>query len=59
MMTGMRAEKKGILQATRHLDNLGLRGDPDEQSRPRVRTHVMYTMPTADAAESSSRSCPP
>ncbi len=51
MMTAMRAEKKGILQATRHLDNLGLRATPMNSPDHECGTHVMYTMPTADAAE--------
>ena len=51
MMTAMRAEKKRILEATRHLDNLGLRPTPMNSPDHECGTHVMYTMPTADAAE--------
>lgn len=51
MMTRMRAEKKRILAGTRHLDNLGLKptrmNSPDHERG----THVMYTLPTAEAAD--------
>ena len=51
MMTKMRAEKKRILGRTRHLDNLGLRATPMNSPDYECGTHVMYTFPTAEAAE--------
>ena len=46
----MRAEKKQILAGTASLDNLGLRATPMNSQGYECATHVMYTLPTADAA---------
>ena len=51
MMTRMRAEKRRILGAIRHLDNLGLRSTPMNSPDYECGTHVMYTFPTAEGAE--------
>ena len=51
MMTKMRAEKKRILEGARHLDNLGLRATPMNSPDHECGTHVMFTLPTAEAAD--------
>src|SRR6185369_5007004 len=50
MIGAMRAEKKAILAGTTSLDNLGLRATPMNSPDHDCATHVMYTLPTADAA---------
>lgn len=50
MITAMRAEKKTILAGTASLDNLGLRATPMNSQGYECATHVMYTLPSADAA---------
>src|SRR5664279_209276 len=50
MIGAMRAEKKAILAGTASLDNLGLRATPMNSRAYECATHVMYTLPTADAA---------
>jgi dTDP-4-amino-4,6-dideoxygalactose transaminase len=50
MIAAMRAEKKSILSGTASLDNLGLRGTPMNSQGSECATHVMYTLPSADAA---------
>ena len=51
MMTKMRAEKRRILEGARHLDNLGLRATPMNSPDHECGTHVMFTLPTAEAAD--------
>jgi dTDP-4-amino-4,6-dideoxygalactose transaminase len=50
MITAMRAEKKQILAGTASLDNLGLRATRMNSQAYECATHVMYTLPSADAA---------
>ena len=50
MVTAMRAEKKAILEATRSLGNLGLRATPMNSPDDDCATHVMYSLPSAEAA---------
>jgi dTDP-4-amino-4,6-dideoxygalactose transaminase len=50
MITAMRAEKKAVLSGTASLDNLGLRATPMNSQGHECATHVMYTLPSADAA---------
>ena len=50
MISAMRAEKKSILAGTASLDNLGLRATPMNSQGYECATHVMYTLPSADAA---------
>jgi len=50
MIAAMRAEKKAILAATASLGNLGLRPTPMNSPAHDCATHVMYTLPSADAA---------
>jgi dTDP-4-amino-4,6-dideoxygalactose transaminase len=50
MITAMRAEKKQILAGTASLDNLGLRATQMNSQAYECATHVMYTLPSADAA---------
>ena len=50
MMTAMRAEKKEILQGTRHLDNLGLKPTPMNSPDHECGTHVMFALPSAETA---------
>jgi dTDP-4-amino-4,6-dideoxygalactose transaminase len=50
MVAAMRAEKRAILAGTASLDNLGLRATPMNSPDYDCATHVMFTLPTADAA---------
>jgi dTDP-4-amino-4,6-dideoxygalactose transaminase len=50
MVAAMRAEKQAILAGTASLDNLGLRATPMNSPNHDCATHVMFTLPTADAA---------
>jgi dTDP-4-amino-4,6-dideoxygalactose transaminase len=51
MVGSMRAEKKRILAGTAAFGNLGLRPSPMNSADHDCATHVMYTMPSADAAQ--------
>ncbi len=51
MISAMRAEKKTILAGTASLDNLGLRRAPMNSPDHDCSTQVMYTLPSADAAD--------
>ena len=50
MITAMRAEKQRILAGTASLDNLGLRAAPMNSPTHDCATQVMFTLPSADAA---------
>ena len=50
MIENMRAEKKQILEGTKHLGNLGLTAAPMNSPDYDCSTHVKYTMPTAEIA---------
>jgi dTDP-4-amino-4,6-dideoxygalactose transaminase len=50
MVAAMRIEKKAILAGTASLDNLGLRAAPMNSPAHDCATQVMYTLPSADAA---------
>ena len=50
MIAAMRAEKKAILAGTASLDNLGLRPAPMNSPGHDCATQVMFTLPSADAA---------
>jgi dTDP-4-amino-4,6-dideoxygalactose transaminase len=50
MIEPMRAEKKRILAGTAHLGNLGLKPSPMNSPEHDCATHVMYLMPSAEAA---------
>ena len=51
MVAKMRAEKKKILAGAAAFGNLGLRPSPMNSSEHDCATHVMFTMPSADAAQ--------
>jgi len=51
MIAAMRAEKRQILAGTASLDNLGLRATPMNSPDYDCATQVMFTLPSADAAE--------
>ena len=50
MIENMRAEKKQILEGTKHLGNLGLTAAPMNSPDHDCATHVKYTMPSAEIA---------
>jgi dTDP-4-amino-4,6-dideoxygalactose transaminase len=50
MIGAMRAEKRAILAATASLGNLGLKQTPMHSPDDDCATHVMYNLPSADAA---------
>lgn len=50
MITAMRAEKKRILEGTRHLGNLGLRPTPLNSPDGECSTQVMFLLPSEEAA---------
>ena len=50
MISAMRAEKKKILAGTASLHNLGLRAAPMHSADHDCAAHVMFTLPSADAA---------
>jgi len=50
MIGAMRAEKKRILAGTAALGNLGLRASPMNSPDHDCATHLMYTLPSAEAA---------
>ena len=51
MVAAMRAEKQHILAGTASLDNLGLRAAPMNSAAYDCATQVMYTLPSAEAAD--------
>jgi dTDP-4-amino-4,6-dideoxygalactose transaminase len=51
MIQAMRAEKRRILRGTAQLGNIGLRPSPMNSPDHDCATQVMYTMPSADAAD--------
>ena len=48
MMNAMRAEKKTILQKTKHLEKLGLKQTPMNSQDYECGTHIMYSFPDED-----------
>jgi dTDP-4-amino-4,6-dideoxygalactose transaminase len=50
MVGAMRAEKRRILDATRHLGNLGLKATPMNSPDHDCATQVMYSFPSAESA---------
>lgn len=50
MIENMRAEKKQILEGTKHLGNLGLTPAPMNSPDYDCSTHIKYTMPSAEIA---------
>jgi len=50
MVAAMRAEKRTILAATRSLGNFGLKQTPMHSPDDDCATHVMYNLPSAEAA---------
>ena len=50
MVAAMRAEKAKILQATKPLGNLGLKATPMNSPDHDCAAHVMYSLPSAEAA---------
>jgi dTDP-4-amino-4,6-dideoxygalactose transaminase len=50
IITAMRAEKKKIVEATRRLDNLGLKLSPMNSPNYDCAAHVMYLLPSAEEA---------
>jgi dTDP-4-amino-4,6-dideoxygalactose transaminase len=50
MIAAMRAEKTAILEATRGLGNLGLKATPMNSPDHDCAAHVMYSLPSAQAA---------
>ena len=50
MVAAMRAEKRAILEATRPLGNLGLKATPMNSPDHDCAAHVMYSLPSAEAA---------
>jgi dTDP-4-amino-4,6-dideoxygalactose transaminase len=51
MIAAMRGEKRAILQATASLGNLGLKQTPMHSADDDCATHVMYNLPTPEAAK--------
>ncbi|MFI4975880.1 MAG: DegT/DnrJ/EryC1/StrS family aminotransferase [Caulobacterales bacterium] len=51
MIAAMRAEKRAILAATRSLGNLGLKATPMNSADHDCSAHLMYSLPSAEAAE--------
>ena len=58
MIASMRAHRRRILEATRHLDNLGLRLSPMNSPDHDVAAHVLYSLPSAQAAATFAGVCP-
>jgi dTDP-4-amino-4,6-dideoxygalactose transaminase len=58
MIGAMRAEKRRILDGTRHLGNLGLRPSPMNSPDWDCATQVMYLLPTEAAATAFARTMP-
>ncbi|HWF77464.1 MAG TPA: DegT/DnrJ/EryC1/StrS family aminotransferase [Caulobacteraceae bacterium] len=50
MIAAMRAEKRQVLEGTRHLGNLGLRQTPMNSPDDDCATQVMFSLPSAEAA---------
>jgi dTDP-4-amino-4,6-dideoxygalactose transaminase len=51
MIAAMRAEKRQVLDGTRHLGNLGLRQTPMNSPDDDCATQVMFALPSAEAAK--------
>ena len=51
LISNMRTEKRRIIEGTGKLDNLGLKLSPMNSQDHDCSTHVMYLMPTAEAAD--------
>ena len=51
MIGAMRAERKRVLEGTKHLGNLGLRPTPAHSPDHDCATQTMYTLPSAAAAD--------
>jgi len=47
----MRAEKKWILEGTAHLQKIGLKASPTNSAEHDCSTHVMFLLPTEQAAQ--------
>jgi dTDP-4-amino-4,6-dideoxygalactose transaminase len=58
MVAAMRAEKKKILAGAAAYGNLGLRPSPMHSEDHDCATHVMFTLPSADAAQNFVRISP-
>ena len=58
MISAMRAEKRKILSGTEAFGNLGLRPSPMNSAAHDCATHVMYSLPSADAAQRFTRIFP-
>ena len=58
MIAAMRAEKRQILAGTRSLGNLGLKPSPMNSPDDDCATHVMYNLPSAEAASRFARLFP-
>src|SRR5579864_9475764 len=58
MVAAMRAQKRAILDGTRALGNLGLRPAPMNSPDDDCATHVMYNLPSAEAATRFSQLFP-
>lgn len=58
MISAMRAEKRQILSGTEAFGNLGLRPSPMNSAAHDCATHVMYSLPSADAAQRFTRIFP-
>jgi dTDP-4-amino-4,6-dideoxygalactose transaminase len=51
VIAAMQRERKSILEGTAHLGNLGLRPSPMNSPEDDCAAHVMYLLPSAEAAE--------
>ena len=58
MIEAMRGQRRRVVEATRHLDNLGLRLAPMHSPEHDVAAHVIYTLPSAEAAATFAAVCP-
>ena len=58
MISAMRAEKKAILAGVAHLGNLGLRPTPMNSPDHDCATQVMFTLPSAEAANEFVKTVP-
>ena len=58
MIEPMRAQRRRIVEATRNLDNLGLRLSPMNSPDHDVAAHVIYNLPSAESATTFAAVCP-
>ena len=58
MVEAMRAQRRQIVEGIRHLDNLGLRMAPLHSPEHDVAAHVIYNLPSAEAAATFATVCP-